>query len=308
LTFLLAVERVMKAAVLTRYGDVDALELREVEDPHPKSAEVKVHVAASSLNALDLKILSGAVKEWFPQKFPSILGFDASGEVVELGAGVSGLSIGDRVFGQMRHSLAEYATAPASALARIPLGLALVDAAAIPVVGLTGAQLIETIQPGRGDRVLVTGALGSVGRVAVHVARKAGASVVAGVRGERAKEARALGADEVLALDDPAAVEHVALLSGIADTVGGETTRRLLPRLRPGGVLASAVGAPSSGAEHVTVKAISSHADGRLLVELGQEISRGELVLPVAGRFPLAQVREAFRRAGEGAGKVLVTR
>jgi len=298
----------MKAAVLTRYGDVDALELREVQEPSPKAGEVKLHVAASSLNALDLKILSGAVKEWFPQKFPSILGFDASGEVVELGSGVSGLSIGDRVFGQVRHALAEYATVQATSLARIPPGLELVDAAAIPVVGLTGAQLIEAIQPGQGDRVLVTGALGSVGRVAVHVARKAGARVVAGVRGERAKEARSLEADEVLALDDPAAVERVALLAGIADTVGGETTRRLLPRLRPGGVLASAVGAPSGGAEHVTVKAITAHADGRLLVELGQEVARGELILPLAGRFPLAQIRDAFRRAGEGAGKVLVTR
>ena len=132
--------------------------------------------------------------------------------------------------------------------------------------------------------------------------------MVAGVRGERAKEARSLEADEVLALDDPAAVERVALLAGIADTVGGETTRRLLPRLRPGGVLASAVGAPSGGAEHVTVKAITAHADGRLLVELGQEVARGELILPLAGRFPLAQIRDAFRRAGEGAGKVLVTR
>jgi NADPH:quinone reductase-like Zn-dependent oxidoreductase len=153
----------------------------------------------------------------------------------------------------------------------------------------------------------VTGALGSVGRVAVHVAGKLGARVVAGVRAGRLSDARALGAHEVVALDDSAAVARLAFLDGIADTVGGETTRRLLPRVRPGGVLASAVGAPSGGTEQITVRAIVARPDGRRLVELAEDLARGQLKLPIAGRFPLDQIREAFRRAGEGAGKVLVT-
>src|ERR1700756_5228014 len=104
----------MRAAVRPRSGDLDALEVREIEEPRPKEGEVKLRVTASGLNVLDLKILGGAVKAWFPQKFPAILGFEASGVVAELGAGVSGFAVGDRVFGQVLHSLAEEATAPAA--------------------------------------------------------------------------------------------------------------------------------------------------------------------------------------------------
>ena len=297
----------MRAAVLTRYGDVDALELRDVEDPRPKDGEIKLRVVAAGLNALDLKILSGAVKAWFPQKLPSILGFEASGVVAELGAGVSGFTVGDRVFGQVRHSFAEEATAPATALARTPGDVPPIEAAAIPVVGLTGAQLIEeAVQPKPGARVLVTGALGSVGRVAVHVARQLRARVIAGVRGRRASEAAELGADEVLALDDPAAIERLAPVDAIADTVGGEVIGQLLPRLREGGVLGTVVAAPAGVKERIAVRSINAHADPRRLVELAEEVSRGAFALPITGHFPLTDVREAFRRARDR-GKVLLT-
>jgi len=298
----------MRAAVLTRYGDVDALEVRTVDEPRPKAGEVKIRVAAASLNALDLKQLSGAVKSYFPVTFPAILGFDASGQVAELGAGVSGLAVGDPVFGQVRHGLAELATAPASVLARAPPEISLVDSAAVPVVALTGAQLVEeAIQPKPRDRVLVTGALGSVGRVAVHVARARGARVIAGVRAVRLAEAGRLGVDEVVALDDPAAIERLAPVDAIADTVGGPTVLQLVPRLRQGGVLGSVLGKPAGVPDAVTVRAIVAHADGPRLVALAREIGTGKLVFPIAGRFPLDSIRDAFRKAATGAGKVLVT-
>ncbi|HVP60515.1 MAG TPA: NADP-dependent oxidoreductase [Myxococcaceae bacterium] len=299
----------MRAAVLTRYGDVDALELREVDEPRPKPGEVKLRITASSLNAIDLKLMSGALKDWFPLKLPAILGFDASGVVTELGGGVSSLAIGDQVFGQVRHGEAEVATAPAAALARVPERLPLVDAAAIPVVGLTGAQLIEeAVRPKPGARVLVTGAVGSVGRVAVHVARTLGVRVIAGVRARQLQEARALEVEDVVALDDAAAVERLPVLDGIADTVGGETVVRLFPKLAPGGVLGSVLGEPPGAKERgITVVAISAHPDAPRLVALAEEVVRGSLVLPIAGRFPLSQIREAFRRAQQGGGKVLVT-
>jgi NADPH:quinone reductase-like Zn-dependent oxidoreductase len=297
----------MRAAVLTHYGDVDALEIRSVEDLRPKAGEVKLRVTAASLNAIDLKLLSGVLKEFFPLKLPAILGFDASGEVVELGEGATGFKTGDRVFGQVRHSHAEYATATVSALAPIPADLSPIDAAAIPVVALTGAQLIEeAVEPKPGARVLVTGALGSVGRVAVHVARRLQARVIAGVRGSRAAEAERLGVDEVLALDDAASIDRLGLVDAIADTVGGDLVARLVPRLRDGGVLASVVGEPAGVRKQITVRSIVAHADPRGLVELGQEVARGSLILPVTGRFSLDQVREAFRRARDG-GKVLLT-
>jgi NADPH:quinone reductase-like Zn-dependent oxidoreductase len=226
---------------------------------------------------------------------------------VELGEGATGFKTGDRVFGQVRHSHAEYATAPVSALAAIPADLSPIDAAAVPVVALTGAQLIEeAVKPKPGARVLVTGALGSVGRVAVHVGRRLQVRVIAGVRGGRAAEAAQLRADEVLALDDPAAIERLAPVDAIADTVGGDLTVQLLPRLREGGVLGSVVGAPEKVKPHVTVRSITTHADPHRLVELARDVARGAFALPNTRRFPLTDVREAFRRAREG-GKVLLT-
>jgi NADPH:quinone reductase-like Zn-dependent oxidoreductase len=177
------------------------------------------------------------------------------------------------------------------------------------VVGLTGAQLIEeAVKPKAGARVLVTGAVGSVGRVAVHVARTLGTRVIAGVRGRQLPEAGALGAEDVVALDDAAAVERLPALDAIADTVGGETLARLFPKLAPDGVLGSVLGAPPGAKERgISVVAISAHPDPRRLIALAEDVLRGRLIIPIAGRFPLSQVRDAFRRAQQGGGKVLVT-
>jgi len=298
----------MKAAVLTRYGDVDALELRDVPEPRPGKGSVKIRIAASSLNPIDWKVRSGSVKAWFPVQFPAILGFDASGEVVELGPEVSGFSVGDRVLGLIRHGQAEFATAAVELLARVPAGLSLVDAAALPLVGLTGTQLMEEgVAPKRGDLVLVTGALGGVGRCAVHAARKLGVRVIAGVRGRQISEAAALGAERVVALDDAAAVRGLPSLNGIADTVGGEAVLGVLDRLAPKGTLGSVVGEPPGAKERgITVRAIQTHPDARRLAALAADLAAGELVLPVAGRYPLARVREAFQAAERGGGKVLL--
>jgi NADPH:quinone reductase-like Zn-dependent oxidoreductase len=299
----------MRAAVLTRYGDVDGLEIRDLPEPRPGPGEVKLRIAASSLNAIDLKLITGALKDWFPLKLPAILGFDASGEVLELGPGVAGFEVGDKVLGLVRHGQAEHATAPLAAVTRIPEGLSTVDAAALPLVALTGAQLVEeAVKPRPGARVLVTGALGGVGRVAVHVARSLGARVIAGVRARQLPEAGALGADDVVALDDATAVERLPTVDGIADTVGGETVVRLFPKLARDGVLGSVLGEPPGAKERgIRAVAISTHPDARRLASLAEDVVRGRLVLPIAARFPLAEIRDAFRRAHQGGGKVLVT-
>jgi NADPH:quinone reductase-like Zn-dependent oxidoreductase len=299
----------MRAAVLTRYGDVDALELRDMPEPKPGRGSVKIRIAASSLNPIDWKIRNGTVKAWLPVQFPAILGFDGSGEVVELGADVSGFTVGDKVLGLVRHGQAEFATALVEELAQMPSGLSLVDAACLPLVGLTGAQLLEeAVAPKRGDIVLVTGALGSLGRCAVHAALKLGVRVIAGVRSSRVPEASALGVERVVALDDAAAVAGLPTLQGIADTVGGDTLTPLLSRLAPGGTLGSVVGEPPGAKERgIRVRAIHTHPDAKRLATLASDLARGDLVLPIAGRFPLAQVREAFRAAEAGHGKVLLT-
>ena len=300
----------MRAAVLSRYGDVEGLEIRDVPEPSTGPGKLKVRVAASSLNPLDLKLLSGSLKAWFPLELPAILGFDAAGEVVELGPGVSGFRVGDKVLGQIRHVQAELAIATPEQIAKVPPGLSVVDAAALPVVALTGTQLLEeAVAPAPGDVVLVTGALGSVGRYAVHAARRRKIRVIAGVRRRQLTEAPALGADQVVALDDADAVTALPRLQGIADTVGGTTVAALLPKLAPGGRLGSVVGEPPGAKERgIQVRAITTHADPARLAQLAQEVASGTVVVPIAARFPLAQVREAFRAAGQGpGGKVLLT-
>ena len=300
----------MKAIVLTGYGDVDRLEMREVPEPRAAAGELKVRMSASSVNAVDWKIRRGDMKAWMPVDFPHILGRDTSGEVVEVGSQGTGFKVGDRVLGLVRQAYAEYVTAPLDAWALLPAKLDLKDAAALPVVALTGAQLIEeAVRPRRNDLLLVTGAVGSVGRAALHAATKLGARVIAGVRKGQVPEAAKLGVESVVALDDPAMVDRIPLLDSIADTVGGETVSRLLPRVKRGGTIGSVLGEPSGAKERgLVVRAIQTHADSKRLAALAQAVVAGELVIPIGGRFPLSNAREAHRLAERGGtGKVLLT-
>src|SRR5665213_571161 len=226
----------MKAVLLTAYGDVDKLAVREVPDPKAGPNEIRVRVAGASINPVDWKQRSGLAAKFMPLDLPAILGRDASGEVIQVGAGVTAFEVGDKVLGRIMGGYAEQVVAPVDAWAKVPAKLDLADASALPLVVLTGAQLVEeAVNPKPGDLVLVTGALGGVGRTAVFAAKARGAKVYAGVRAKQRAEAAKLGADVVIALDDESDVAKLPPLDAIADTVGGETTQKLLGKLKPGG-------------------------------------------------------------------------
>jgi NADPH:quinone reductase-like Zn-dependent oxidoreductase len=176
------------------------------------------------------------------------------------------------------------------------------------MVALTGAQLADTAQPGPGLSVLVTGAVGGVGRVAVFVAKTAGATVWAGVRAEQKTAAGALGADHVAAIDDNAGIAALPQFDAICDTVDGETIAKLLPRLKIGGALGSTLGEPPGAKERsVRVTAIRAQPDPRRLSELAEAAAEGRLVVPVQRTFPLEEAANAFRLARQGGiGKVLL--
>ena len=216
----------MKAVILHAYGDVSRLSYENDEDLPPVGAgEVRVRLRATSINPIDWKLRSGGYKDRYPLDLPEILGKDLSGEIDELGPGVSGWQKGDRVMGLANGTYAEYTTAKADVLCPIPDALSFEQAAALPLVLLTGAQLIERgarVQPGQ--TILITGALGGVGRSAVHVAKAHGAHVIAGVRSSQNDEAAKLGTAQVVALDDPSETVHLHELDIVADTVGGPTT------------------------------------------------------------------------------------
>ncbi len=298
----------MKAIALTAYGDVEQLEYRELPEPKPGPNELKVRMAGASINPVDWKLRSGAYKTMMPLEFPTVLGRDASGTVVEVGPGVTRFKVGARVLGLVKQGYAGFIVAPAEAWAEVPAGMQLADAGALPLVLLTGAQLIEEgLTPRAGDVVLVTGATGSVGRVAVFAAKARGAKVWAGVRRAQRAEAAKLGADGVVALDDEADLQALPRLDGIADTVGGETLGKLLAKVKAGGTIASAVGEVSGAKDHGLVShGIMAHADAARLEQLANAVASGKLVVPIAKRFPLAQAREAQQLAEHHAGGKVV--
>jgi NADPH:quinone reductase-like Zn-dependent oxidoreductase len=299
----------MKAIVLKEYGGTDQLELRDVPDPKPGAGEVKISLAATSINPIDYKLRSGAARGRMPLELPAILGRDLAGTIVELGAGVSGFAVGDRVLGLGMHSYAEAATIKAEALARVPAGLELQDAAALPLVVTTGAQLIAHADPKPGSTILVTGALGGVGRAAVFVAKQRGAKVIAGVRARQKQQAAELGADRVVAIDDDGEIARLPQLDVIADTVGGETIAKLLPHLVSGGRLASVLGEPPAAkGKPIEVRAFMAQPDAQILAKLAEAVAKKELRIPIAERLPLAKAAEGQRLAEEHKveGKILL--
>ena len=300
----------MNAVVLKGYGGVDQLSYTQVPDPKPAKGEVLVKMAGASLNPLDWKLRAGYLKDVMPVQFPLILGSDVSGEVVGVGDGVTKFKIGDKVLGFVKQSYAELVVAKEDAFALVPAGLKLDEAAVIPVVSLTGAQIIEEgVKPKAGQTVLVTGALGAVGRTAVYVAGLHGALVVAGVRKSQKPEAQLLGVERAVAIDDDAEIANIQEVDAIADTVGGATIEKLLPKLKKGGVLASVLGKPAAAEKAgVRVAEIYAHSDPKRLAELAEDVKEGDLVIPIGKRFKLSEMRDAHTAAEKGAGgKILIT-
>jgi len=300
----------MKAVLLHGYGDVSRLSYEDAAMPVPAAGEVLVKTIAVSINPIDWKLRRGDLKEMIPLAFPAILGRDLSGEVVAVGEGVIGLTAGDSVFGLVNRSYAEYVVCKPEDVAKTPEGLDPIDAAALPLVLLTGAQVIEVgIRPSPGQVILVTGAIGGVGRTAVHVAKQHGAHVIAGVRSSQRIEAENLGADRVIALDDEKEIAALPELNAIADMVGHETIDRLLPHIKKNGVLATVVGAPASAeGRDLRVVAVWAQPDSVRLEKLGQEVARGLFSIPIGKRFRLSQIREAQQLAEKGGvGKIVLT-
>jgi NADPH:quinone reductase-like Zn-dependent oxidoreductase len=304
----------MKAVVIDGFGGVDQLHIQNVDDPEVGRGEVLVRVRATSVNPIDLKIRNGSAAKRMGVELPAILGRDLAGDVVRAGEGVVGFEKGQRVMAMANGTYAELTTAKADVLSPIPDKLSYEQAAALPLVLLTGAQLIErAIKVEPGWTVLILGAVGSVGRSAVHVALKHGAKVIAGVRASQLKEAESLGQGNedrfhVVSTDDPKQLELLHDLDAVADTVNGPTGARALKTLKPGGVFGTVVGPPADAAQHnVRVTALQSVPDASRLYELADDVARGELNIPIANILPLDQVQDAHREAeNHPSGKIVL--
>jgi NADPH:quinone reductase-like Zn-dependent oxidoreductase len=266
-------------------------------------------MSATSINPIDWKLRRGELKAFMPLQFPAILGRDLAGEVVGLGDGVKTRKIGDRVLGLVNHAYAEYVLCKADELALIPSGLSFEQAAALPLVVLTGAQLIEKgIRPRSGETILITGAVGGVGRTAVHVARQHGAHVIAGVRSTQKKEAEGLGADRILALDSEAEIASLKELDAVADTVGHDVIVSLIPHIKKNGVLATVLGKPeAANGRDLRVEEIFAQPDSPRLEQLAYEVAAGKFSIPIRREFKLSDIRYADPMAEKGGiGKIIL--
>jgi NADPH:quinone reductase-like Zn-dependent oxidoreductase len=300
----------MKAIVLHEYGGADNLKYEDWDDPRAGDGQILIRVTAAGINPIDWKIRSGAMKTFMPLQLPTILGYDYSGVVRSVGKGVAGYTEGDKVFGRGGQTYAELLLADLAGLSKLPKGLDHIEAAALPVVLNTGEQLVAQagkVQPGQ--TVVITGALGSVGRTAVWVAKKLGAHVIAGVRDSQKKEAEELGADALLALDSRQEIDSLGSVDVVADTIGGNLADILMAKVKPGGTYASVVGPPPNAKNYPTVRveAFGSHPDGAAMRALAEDIANGKFKIPVERKFPLADAAKAHALAEKGGiGKVVL--
>jgi NADPH:quinone reductase-like Zn-dependent oxidoreductase len=299
----------MKAMVVHEYGGPEVLKFEEYPDPVPGRGEVLVRVAAASVNPIDYKRRAGLTKDFYPIHFPGLIGVDMSGTVVRVGPGVEAFTAGNRVFAMADNTYAELCVVKADVLADIPEGLDLIEAAALPLVTTTGNQLLSATGIKEGQSVMVVGAIGNVGRSAVFTAKERGATVIAGVLKRQMDEGKTVGADQVVATDDDAAIANLPPLDAVADTVGGKTAEKLIAKVKPGGVFSSVLGAPENAAKYpsVMVVPVFSKFDRETLQFMAEAVRDGKLVIPISEKLPLSEAAEAQAAAEKGGiGKILL--
>jgi NADPH:quinone reductase-like Zn-dependent oxidoreductase len=302
----------MQAVVLYEYGGPEKLKFEhDVPEPQISGGTVLIAAAAASVNPIDWKLRSGMRQKDSPLSFPAILGRDVSGVVRAVGANVKHFKTGDRVLALSNATYAELVAVGDSDVTHLPDGVDLADAAALPLISLTGDQLVRLVtNVKKGQLVLITGALGSVGRAAVHTAKKIGAQVIAGVRGKDLDDARSLGVSDVLAIDDDEAIEKFRLVDAIADTVGGEVATKLISKVKQGGSFGYAAGLPEGAAKQnptVKIARVLAQPDPSKVREFADDVRDGKFVLPIGRRMPLRDAAEAHALGEKGGiGKILL--
>jgi NADPH:quinone reductase-like Zn-dependent oxidoreductase len=295
--------------VVSAYGGPEVMKYQDMPDPKPGAGELLVKVAGIGINPEDMLERNGVLKGW-QLDFPAIIGLDVSGTVVATGDGVTDLKVGERVCAWSYHTYAELVAEKATLFAKVPETMDLVDAAAIPLVGVTGSQLISVasgLQPGQ--TVLVSGAAGAVGRCAVYVAKVSGARVIAGVQRSQLDQSDSIGADETIALDDSAAFATIPQVDIVANTLRGKTATDLLAKVKDGGTFASVTGEPDGTERYPKVRVVPfrSKQDREGIAFIADAVNSGAMTIPIGRREQLKNAgaaQAAFTKGG--VGKVLL--
>jgi NADPH:quinone reductase-like Zn-dependent oxidoreductase len=310
----------MKAVRIERYGSEEVVALAEVERPTPGDNELLVKVRAAAVNPVDWKIRDG-LGDIFGLKPPLILGCEVAGTVEAVGnrgpsrTGVSDFVAGDEVYGFLSAysgGYAEYVAARASELVRKPKHINFDTAASVPVAALTAWQgIFDHGELASGQRILITGASGAVGSMAVQLAKNKGAYVIGTGSGRNAKFVRELGADEFIDYKNAKFEAKVSGVDVVFDTVGGDTQERAFPTLKRGGVLVSTVSPPSAEKAKefgVIVAMVAVRPNPDQLAEINRLLESGKLKVRVATVLPLAEVKKAHQlsASGHADGKIIL--
>jgi NADPH:quinone reductase-like Zn-dependent oxidoreductase len=298
----------MRAVMIHETGGPDVLGLEEAERPEPGDGEVLIRVRAASVNPVDWKYRRGFVEA----ELPTVLGRDVSGTVEVSRA--DGFAEGDDVFGNVPGGgYAEFATAPAAAIAKKPADLSHEQAAALPVAGMTAWQgLFDRGGLERGQTVLIPGAAGGVGHLGVQFAKLAGARVI-GTGSSRNREfVLGLGADEYVDYTEQDVGEAVSGVDVAFDTVGAETTESLLPAVREGGILVTIANAPpeeAARARGVRAELLVMSPASEQLSRIAELVAAGEVRVEFAQTVPLDEVQRAHElsESGHTRGKIVLT-
>jgi NADPH:quinone reductase-like Zn-dependent oxidoreductase len=297
----------MHAVLIHETGGPDVLRYEETERPTPGEGEVLIEVRAASVNPIDWKIRRGLRET----QLPAVLGNDVSG-VVELSR-IDGLAPGDEVLGVASSGgYAEFATVPASLIAKKPAGVSHEQAAALPVSGLTAWQaLFDSGALQAGQTALVAGGAGGVGHLAVQFAKHAGAHVIATGSSRNRDFVLGLGADEYIDYSSQDVGEVASDVDFAFDTVGGETTESLVPTLREGGVLVTIANAPPeqlAAARGARAKLLVMSSSSEQLEKIAGLVADGAVRVEITQTFPLSEVRQAhvLSESGHTRGKIVL--
>jgi NADPH:quinone reductase-like Zn-dependent oxidoreductase len=330
----------MKAFIVDRYGSNDGVRFGEMPDPELRENDVLVQIHAASVNPLDLKIRDGKLKLILPYRLPLILGNDLAGVVVGVGSQVRRFKPGDEVYARPDQdrigAFAEFISMNEDTVANKPKELTMEEAASIPLVGLTAWQaLIERANLKKGQKVLIHAGSGGVGTFAIQLAKHVGAIVATTTSTANLDWVKRLGADIVIDYRKDDFETILRDYDVVLDTLGGETLKKSLRVLKPGGKLISLSGPPDpdfakdigstwtlrlvmrllsyrirkkARRHHVSYSFLFMRASGDQLREIGSLINSG-IIRPVVDRvFPFASTKEAlvYVEKGRAKGKVIV--
>ena len=308
----------MKAVQVHNFGGPEVLRFEDAPRPTSESGELLIKVHAASVNAIDRKLRAGDMKDVFPLPLPYIPGWDVSGIVEATGPGVTQFRKGDEVYAVTdggrngKGTYAEYVVIKETEAALKPKSIDHIHAAAIPVVALTAWQaLFDQAGLSKGQKVLIHGAAGGVGSVAVQLAKWKGAHVIGTASGRNQGLLRELGVDEPIDYEKTRFENVVHDVDMVLDTLGGDTQNRSWKVLKKGGFLVSIVAPPSAeGAAKHSVHStfMAGHPSSAQLYEIAKLVDAGKLKPIVGTVLPLSDVRRAHElsETGHARGKTVL--